>query len=287
MFKYAFALVLKKTYPNESVFIDSRLCRYMGTHNGYELNRLFDLKIRESSFGNVFRLSKRASCSLFYKMSRNIYIRCLSFFYDHPESSYIEDYQSLGQYNPSYLNDSRSLYYDVSVQAWQYYKSNEQFIRNSFRFKVSLNDSDKIILKQITDSVSVGIHFRGGDYLMSENSSYNVCSVEYYKRAIDLVKKKYQKRRFFVFTNDIDYYNSVKDFLFRDENVVLVRNQGKDSFKDMIFMSKCQCQIIANSSFSWWGAWLNERKDRVIIAPSRWHLMFECKDVCPLDWIRV
>ena len=78
-----------------------------------------------------------------------------------------------------------------------------------------------------------------------------------------------------------------KENLPLDNSVIIDWNQGKDSYKDMFLMSKCKHNIIANSSFSWWGAWLNQNQQKIVIAPKKWNNLGNYTDICPPDWIRI
>ncbi|HOU69646.1 MAG: alpha-1,2-fucosyltransferase [Paludibacteraceae bacterium] len=289
MFKYAFALVLKQIHPNEKIYIDSRFCRYLGVHNGYELNRLFNLEIKEASFFNILFVSKRAVLSYLYFFNKKLYDMCISYFYDHADSHYVEDYLSPSIYNKDILYSNKSIYYDIGAQVWKYYENYRVQISEAFRFKISLDDRNLMIENEILKSNSVGVHIRGGDYLSKGNNlSYNLCNVSYYQIAMNILRDKHPKLKFFVFTNDIDYFDKIKDLIFfKEEDVIVVKNEEKDSFKDIILMSKCQNLIIANSSFSWWGAWLNNRTDTIVIAPKNWLFNKDCFDVCPPNWLRV
>lgn len=288
MFKYAFALALKKVHPDEEIMIDSRMCRYRNDHNGYELEHLFDLKLKEASWREVRSVSKRASLSILYKLNPQWYDRSVKRFYDCKDENYVEDYQAAGVYNDGLLYSTKSLYYDVAAQAWQYYDGMEEELNDTFRLKKK-NCDDAFLEKEyeLGKECSIGIHIRGGDYLSKVNKIYNVCTIEYYKEALRILKQRCPEGRLYVFTNDVPYLDSIRESVFGNERITVMGHQGKDSYKDIFLMKKCQALIIANSSFSWWGAWLNNRKDKIVIAPKQWMSGKGFPDVCPNFWLRL
>lgn len=167
---------------------------------------------------------------------------------------------------------------------WQTYKYmnaiNDRLLAD-FTF-VPFSDSRNIeTAKEIMSSESVSIHVRRGDYLKPRIRivSGNICTTEYYNEAISIIKEKVANPRFFVFSNDIEW---VKQNLDIPEAVYVNNNNNENSFRDMQLMSLCKHNIIANSSFSWWGAWLNRNSGKVVIAPKKW---FHNESVCSADLI--
>ena len=290
MFKYAFALVLREKHPNEIVYIDSRLCRYRRpqAHNGYELDKLFNLEIKEATLWQILKISKRAFGSVIYKISHRWYEKYKSYFYEHIDNSYIEDYLAPSVYNKDLVDNSAFFYFDISAQSWQYYEDYKDLIKKAFVFKIPLDNYNNKIISEMKNCNSVAIHFRMGDYLLLPY--FNVCSIEYYNQAINIVKEKLPNIHYYIFTNDTDSFNNnlSNELSIEGEAITIIdKNTVGNNYKDIILMSQCKCVIIANSSFSWWGAWLNEIPNHILISPKRWFLNDECPDICPNDWIRI
>lgn len=103
-----------------------------------------------------------------------------------------------------------------------------------------------------------------------------ICTDSYYERAVSMVKEKVPDARFFIFTNDPVW---VKAHMTGEEFVVVDCNDESAGYLDMLLMSRCKHHIIANSSFSWWGAWLNSHPDKIVIAPSKWLNGRDCSDI--------
>ena len=142
-----------------------------------------------------------------------------------------------------------------------------------------------VFLCKIENSNSVSIHITRGDYLNENNLKIygNICTLNYYNKALQIIAKKITNPIIFVFTNDIEWVRKELEI----PNMVIVDcNSGKLSYWDMYLMSKCKANIVANSSFSCWGAWLNKNENRIIISPKRWLNNHEQTSTLCDNWIR-
>jgi hypothetical protein len=139
----------------------------------------------------------------------------------------------------------------------------------------------------------VAIHVRRGDYIsVPENfNKHGICGVDYYNRAINYLLSIEQDPTFFIFTDDIEWVRINMLPLFKNSIIVSTNNIGVDSWRDLYLMSQCKHQIIANSTFSWWGAWLNENQHKNIISPTNWFSNKELNDstgdLIPETWVRL
>ena len=152
----------------------------------------------------------------------------------------------------------------------KYFEGIENDIKKDFRFKNQLDNKNLEILNEIENSNSISIHIRRGDYMSPENYNMYGCiaTPTYYKKAIKVIEEKVENPTFFVFSNDMDWVK--KNIQINSRVFYIDINSGNGSYKDMQLMSNCKHNIIANSSFSWWGAWLNENKNKIVIAPKKW-----------------
>jgi hypothetical protein len=185
-------------------------------------------------------------------------------------------------------------YFEGFWQSEQYFIELDDLIRKSFTFKLPLNQqSQKIADKLAQQSNTVSIHVRRGDYVNSTltNELHGVCSINYYKNAIALIKERIQDPCFYFFSDDPEWVD--QHLLQAIDNATLVQhNYDADSWQDLALMSKCKHHIIANSSFSWWGAWLNPGEEKIVIAPKKWFNItetdyFVSTDIIPLKWIKI
>lgn len=176
-------------------------------------------------------------------------------------------------------------YFHGFWQSEKYFSDIEDILRDEFVFidtvrTDSMNSPMKIRIEK--DKKAVSVHVRRGDYL--ENSMYGgICTEEYYKKAIEYIKERVEGAAFYLFSNDMAY---VRD-KFQGEEFVYVENNSEDKgYMDLYLMSLCKHHIIANSSFSWWGAWLNSSPFKVVVAPSKWLNNESTRDIVPDTWIK-
>ena len=141
------------------------------------------------------------------------------------------------------------------------------------------------------NSNSVGIHIRRGDYISNQAAfeNHGICSLTYYKTAIGIINSKINNPMYFIFSDDTEWVRNtdfgIKNFEIIDWNI------EKKSYIDMQLMSYCKHNIIANSTFSWWGAWLNNYSQKIVIAPKNWFSnesrKSESEKIIPKDWIQI
>lgn len=173
-------------------------------------------------------------------------------------------------FNPNFFQVRQPVYLDGYWQSYQYPKSCETYIRDEFTFICPPNGLNLELFERIKSSNSVSIHVRRGDYLTNPTFSgvHGFVGIEYYQKSIHQVLERIESPSFFVFSDDIEW---AKHNLGINNSVCYVsHNTGRSSFQDMQMMSMCEHNIIANSSFSWWAAWLNANPNKVVTAPVNW-----------------
>lgn len=147
---------------------------------------------------------------------------------------------------------------------------------------------DLALMEHMQQSKSVSVHVRRGDYvnLASASSYHGVCTIDYYRKAIHYIADRVQSPTLFVFSDDPEWTKANLQSPFPTHYVD--HNPSEKAFQDLRLMSLCQHHIIANSSFSWWGAWLSRFKDGMVIAPERWYAVDRpTPDLIPSRWIRL
>lgn len=154
-------------------------------------------------------------------------------------------------------------------QCERYFADIRELLLKKFSFSIEKTLVNEEIFSKIKVSQSVSIHVRRGDYLDDQNAGAygNICTLNYYKNAVSYIRKKVKDAVFFLFTDDIDW---VKRYIYKEGMIVVDCNTGRGDYLDMFFMSQCKHNIIANSSFSWWGAWLNQNTGKIVISPKKW-----------------
>jgi hypothetical protein len=163
-------------------------------------------------------------------------------------------------------------------QSEKYFVHNRDFILNLFKYSNTLNE--QINKYSISDN-SCSIHVRRGDYLRYKNVHF-VQKIDYFKKAAE----KINANKYFIFSDDIDWCkeNFTSNIYFQDKDLQFIENE-KD-YVELFLMSKCTYNIVSNSSFSWWGAWLNQNPNKIVIAPKHWWAGFD-DDVVPNSWIKM
>jgi hypothetical protein len=156
-------------------------------------------------------------------------------------------------------------FYDGYWQDERYFPSVTAEVRASFA-AIELDDANARLRDQIASGPSVSVHVRRGDYLAVPLFT-PLCDSDYYQRALDHVRERVPNARLFVFSDDLSW---CRDNLGAKDAVYVDHNGGSRSIYDLLLMGLCDSNVVANSTFSWWGAWLNPRADRVVVAPSRW-----------------
>ncbi len=185
-------------------------------------------------------------------------------------------------YRDSYTFDPHVLELkDAYLYGWwqseKYFKTVEQQVRQAFRFSVrGLSAENMRHLEAIDSTESVGVHIRRGDYLEADQLYGGICTAQYYKRAMEQMREQVPDCRFFLFTNDVPW---VREHMEKDGVTIVEGNDEAHGYLDMFLMSRCKHNIIANSSFSWWAAWLNENPKKRIIAPASWMNGREMPDI--------
>lgn len=161
----------------------------------------------------------------------------------------------------------KNMYISGYFACEKYYSDILKDLREKIKFPISTNPANMKMAEEINREVSVSIHVRRGDYLMPENAAMfgNICTEKYYERAVGLIKEMVPGAHFYLFSDDISYVSQK----FKGEEYSIVNiNHGKDGFYDMWLMSQCRHHICANSTFSFWGARLNENDDKIMIRPA-------------------
>lgn len=191
-------------------------------------------------------------------------------------------------WEPSALKKNGTFYLDGFWQSYKYFEDIEKVIKKDFSLKVSLENKVPELLAQITNANSVSLHIRRGDYVSDQKTQkhHGTCDLNYYTRAIDKIVEKISNPTFFIFSDDIEW---VKHNLKTNYQVVYVSQPSLEDYEELILMSKCKHNIIANSSFSWWGAWLNSNSEKVVISPTKWmnDNSVKINDLIPPTWTKI
>ncbi|MGY3054254.1 hypothetical protein ACVWYG_002460 [Pedobacter sp. UYEF25] len=271
MFQYAFYKSLKSRFKDVKADISGY--KSYKLHNGFELNRLFGINLEETS---------QFIIDLYNPFVRYWYARKLRRILN-LKNVYVEE-KTPFCLESSILQDPSNAFYWGYWQDPRYFSEIEAEIREDLQFKLPLNPKNQSFLENIKLVNSVSIHVRRGDYL-NEELLGGMCSVDYYLKGMALMNAKIDHPIFFIFSDDIAWCK--KNLIANSTLIFIEGNHNSESYIDMQLMSNCKHNIIANSSFSWWGAWLNNNPEKIVIGPKKWIDDDSPNCIMPKKWIKL
>jgi len=243
------------------------------------------LNIQENfaSKNEVHRL-KYVSPPFYDKILQRLGLRSSQFI---PAPGYIRE--GYNRFDPQALPLSGEVYLEGYWQSEKYFSDIQTIIRNEFSLRAPLSSESMETADLISSHESVSLHVRRGDYVSNTiaNHHHGVCSMEYYDRSIQYISGHVKNPHFFVFSDDPQWCGQNLHIPFHTS---FIDHNGPDKgHEDIYLMSLCRHHIIANSSFSWWGAWLDPRPGKVVIAPKQWFAQEHsaARDTIPPRWITI
>lgn len=294
MFKYAFYLALKEKYQDQC-YIDNSFYSQRECWNGYELKRIFgidaklfaDVMAEDQLFGYNKNKYYLESCIDYLKRDNTYYylmgkrhrfkknakvsktrldlikkVTYLGFFAGIKHSYSLDDF-----------NNSDNIYFDEYFHnSDEHFSNYKDLIKNTFKFPEFDDEQNKKTSNKMINECSVAIHVRRGDHL---SDNVNLFKYGYYKKAVNHIKNNTKDNLvFYLFSDDLNWCkDNLHELGLENDNVVYVDwNKKEGSYKDMQLMTYCQHNVIAISSFSWWGYYLSKRIDKIVISPKKYWL---------------
>jgi hypothetical protein len=185
-------------------------------------------------------------------------------YYDEASFNELTGFPSLNNYNKLKL----PAYFDGYWQSEKYFLHNEKIIRNELELKIPLTGTNKLVAKDILDHNSVAMHIRRGDY--RDHPHFGMCDIDYYNKAVSFIEKHVESPKFYIFSDDPLW---VKENIHTPHPTYHVtHNDALKGHEDLRLISLCKHFIIANSTFSWWGAWLSRNNDKIVTIPKPWFI---------------
>jgi len=259
MFQYALWRSLHARGTDAKV--DLRPFRRCAFHNGYELDRVFNVKPPTASevecrnmcndrYTTLARVAKKLGWVDAPKNSKHFcqlkQPACSSF-------SYLPEVWSL-----------RDTYLDGFWQNTKYFDTVRSYLVSDFAFNEKLDYENASMLAEIDCCESVSIHIRRGDYV---GTGWDQCGMDFYARALKEVRRRKENLKLFMFSDDVTWCRNNLQF---PGATYVEGNGGVRSHIDMLLMSRCKHNIVANSTFSWWAAWLNSYTNKIVVLPKKW-----------------
>lgn len=276
LFKYAFARSLSYDLGTEL---------YIDKFNPYSNKEYFKKKIMTQA-GKIYNIL----CNSSYYMNTNFHYNFSHYLEDIPHAQYFLNHFNIKEkifkkkmkrvnfYNFPYVGDENLLefpkieniktpaYISGAFQSEKYFLHNKDIIKEDLKLKHPAKGKNKEIAEDIQNNNSIAIHVRRGDYL--KIPSMGICTLDYYKKAINFISKQVNNPKFYIFSNDPKW--TQENIKIDHPTYYVTNNPPEKGYEDLRLMTLCDNFIIANSSFSWWGAWLSENKNKIIIRPEPW-----------------
>lgn len=270
LFIYAFYMQMCRHHPHTR--IDLSDMRHYRVHNGYELHRIFpQLPQDELCLPQwVGKVMQALLCRTV--LERHVLRR---------DAASLEPFFGPRRWP--------LVYFKGFYQSERYFSDIAPEVRQAFQFHPELasRQTQQLLARIDSDRHAVSLHVRRGDYLSPAvwRTTGQICQSAYYRQALESVMQADPEATVYVFSDEPQW---VRDHLPLPAGTVCVdHNHGADSWQDMMLMSHCRHHVICNSTFSWWGAWLNPRPDKRVYAPSRWHTTQALPYICPPEWERI
>lgn len=281
MFQYALVCAFRARGVKSFLFVAEPNVE----HHGYELEKVFPKTDHYRSL-NTFQKMYYGMMEKVRKIGRkrrHFPHRAIFF----PFPGYHYSYDATAFHSQVFDDLGKSCYLIGHFQSYKFFQPCRDLILSEYQFDTGkLSEKTREMASRIQAENSVSIHVRRGDYM--NEFYYNmlgaVCNLDYYRRAIERIRQLVANPHFFIFSDDKEY---VAENLKMENATFVDFNSGSDSWQDMYLMSLCNNNIIANSSFSWWAAWLNDNPSKIVIAPSRWFVHVGHDELVPEDWIRL
>jgi len=276
MFQYAFGYAISKK-NDEVLKLDINSFETYDLRD-YELG-LFNINAVLASNEEVKKL-KYKNENIFEKVLRKVRRKKMAV----SENNYKEHHFHFDQ---DVFNAEGNIYFDGYWQSEKYFNDYREELLEQFTLKNGIHSQTRIFKQKIENAESISLHIRRADYVTNAhtNSVHGTCDLVYYRKAVSFLKSKVSNPHFFIFSDDLAWAKENLDFI---DNITFVElEKDVPDHEEMYLMSQCRHNIIANSSFSWWGAWLNQNPDKIVIAPKQWFndLAINTSDLIPESWI--
>ena len=270
MFQFAAAFTVAKR-KQVDLFLDLSWLDTRNLHNGFELENVFDIYSKVNFLKKDF---------IFKNINIGRYLAKFDFKLKTFEEPHFH-------FSSEIFNISNHVYLKGYWQSELYFREYSNELKKIFIFSKNINESISSIKNEIYNSNSISIHIRRGDYVSKKNINHYIDLKNFYLKAAKNVARQTTNPIFFIFSDDPGWVS--KNFKLEYPYKIVNINNGINSFKDMYLMSLCKHNIIANSSFSWWAAWLNNNEHKMVFAPKNWFKdkSINKKNLYPISWITV
>lgn len=281
LFQYASSLAFTKMYDAE-LYLDLSSFSHPKYINpeGFLLDKIFKIDVCQPTKLQYFKTLGLAAPLLPYRYRLNYERLCTNYFVEKTQCQLEKRF---------FAYDKRHCYLEGYWQLEDYFKNIRKTIISKLQFNYDTLTQIALKMSQtLKNQNSVSIHVRRADYIHNKVFSdlYHECNEQYFRSAMSFISDRVPDVTFYVFSDDIEW---AKAQLFFKECIFIEYDSVSGSWNDLFLMSCCKYNIIANSSFSWWGAWLNQNPEKIVIGPKKWFSSEKLCDVNPIpkNWIQM
>lgn len=279
MFQYAFARGLAAKTGQDVSFDFSGFNPIKGvTPRSFSLD-VFDIIVKKASVSDIQLFTKE-------KYSARLAMIKRAFGFNVPSYIHEKDHS----FNPQIWNHGNDAYFDGYWQSEKYFSHIEREVREAFTAHQPFSQNGKIVAEKIEKigRGSISLHIRRGDYVTNKKAAgaLGICEINYYQRALSVATADAENPHIFIFSDDTSW---VKENINIPYQSTIVSEYKMSDWEELILMSHCERHIISNSSFSWWGAWLDIKNGMMVIAPIQWAKdpLINNEDITPPSWILI
>ena len=276
MFQFALYKALQKQHPEERVLLDLHCFNGYHKHRGFEIDSVFGVTYEKATLKEVASLAYPYPNYQCWRIGSRILPVRKTMLKEEPNFTL----------EPSALSLPNSIYYDGYWQHEEYFKHIREEILSTYTFPAFDNERNQTTAQLATSTNSCSIHIRRGDYL-TDPLRKGTTDGNYVIAAIKKMQQEVKPEKWLVFSDDIAWCQQhLASTLDATNTIYIDWNTGANSIHDMHLMALCRHHIIANSSFSWWGAWLSQQNG-ITIAPANWMNLENVCSPVPDNWIKI
>lgn len=276
MFQYAFARALSEKSGDKEIVINTVFLKLVNIsapkHTMKAFNTLVRFKLNENvRFDSGCIAIIKAIISYLRFVYESLFVNLTSEMFEErsKKGKYFETTKNSFEYFPNYAINVKNKKIIGYYNSEKYFSELDDILRNEFKVKVEPSDKNKKMIDRISSCNAVCIHIRRGDYMIPQNAFLNICNEEYYKKGMQYIAEHTEDPVFFIFSNNSEDIKWIKENYHFDYPVNYVDLNNPD-YEELRLMYNCKHFVICNSTFSWWGSYLSENKDKIVVAPEKW-----------------
>ena len=275
MFQYALYTALQRHHPEAAVMAD--LHTFHGYRRPFQLENAFGIRVQRASYGEVARVAYPYPDFQSWRVGSRLLPKRRTMCVEPRSLAFV----------PDAVSWQGSVYYDGYWQHEAYFSDCRATLLEQFRFPAFDSENNLALAARLRSEETVAVHVRRTDYV-GNPMFHDLCASGYYAEAIRHIRQHTGARLFCIFSDDAAWCKAqLQPLLDGTETIFVDWNSGERSVQDMHLMTLCRHHVTANSSFSWWGAWLAAQEEAVNIGPRLWWRQAGTASPVPTHWLTI